>query len=46
MFRFEHLVPNVEYQIFTGPSLDLTMSLATLKVEPAQQLDLGEVTSK
>ena len=42
-FRFEHLVPNVEYQIFTGPSLDLTMSLATLKVEPAQQLDLGEL---
>lgn len=45
-FRFEHLAPNVEYQVYSGPSIDLTRRLTSLTVEPNGQLDLGDVPMK
>ncbi len=45
-FRFEHLAANVEYQLFTGPSLDPTRPLVSLQLEPAQKFDLDAIQSK
>ena len=45
-FRFEHLAPNVEYQVYSGPSIDLTRPITSLTVEPNEQLELGDIPMK
>lgn len=45
-FRFEHLVPNVEYRIYTGPAVNVRAPLTTFKVEPGEEVDLGDLKSK
>ena len=45
-FRFEQLAPNVEYQVFAGPSLNLFKPLAAVQVDPAQHLELRSIEMK
>ena len=42
-FRFEQVVPNVEYQVYQGPSIDIRNPLFSFTVDEGEELDLGDL---